>query len=186
MTLRISRHAGAYYHGTRERISAHRVLEGTIEPAFQDLIPGNHCWGCGPLNEHGLQIKSRWSGDEAVCIWTPQPYHAAGPVHVLNGGIIATILDCHCVCTAIAHYYRQEGRDMDTLPGIWCVTAALHVEYVRPTPITGPVELHARIAETNSRKTIVTCSLDAHGETRATARLVAVRVPPEWRDAPHQ
>ena len=51
-------------------------------PAFQDQIGGNHCWGCGPLNAHGLQIKSYWSEDddgEAVCIWRPQSYHAAGP-----------------------------------------------------------------------------------------------------------
>lgn len=153
------------------------------EPAFQDLIPGNHCWGCGPLNEHGLHIKSRWAGDEAVCIWRPSPEHAAGPKHILNGGIIATIIDCHCVCLAIAAHYRGEGRAIDSEPGIWCVTAALQISYLRPTPIAGSVELRARVKEAKSRKTIVTCSLYADQEERATAELVAVRVPPEWRDA---
>ncbi|HEX6509787.1 MAG TPA: PaaI family thioesterase [Chloroflexota bacterium] len=153
------------------------------EPALQDLIPGNHCWGCGPLNEHGLRIKSYWLGEGTTCTWQPSPYHMAGPTHVLNGGIIATIIDCHSVCTAIAGHYRAEGRTVDSEPGIWCVTAALEVSYRRPTPISGPVTLHARIEEVKGRKSIVTCSLVAGGEERATARLVAVRVPPEWRDA---
>ena len=34
--------------------------------AFQDLIPDNHCFGCGPKNENGLRIKSYWKGDEAI------------------------------------------------------------------------------------------------------------------------
>lgn len=30
--------------------------------AFQDQIPNNHCFGCGPENASGLQIKSHWVG----------------------------------------------------------------------------------------------------------------------------
>ena len=39
------------------------------EKAFQDYYPDqtNYCYGCGRLNEYGLQIKSYWDGDEAVC-----------------------------------------------------------------------------------------------------------------------
>lgn len=154
-----------------------------MEEAFQDLIPGNYCWGCGPLNEAGLRIKSRWDGEEAVCIWQPSPQHAAGPKHILNGGIIATIIDCHCICLAIAAHYRDEARPMDSEPGIWCVTASLQVTYLRPTPIARPVELRARVKETSGRKTVVTCVLRADGEDRATGELLAIRVPPEWRDA---
>lgn len=155
-----------------------------MEAAFQDQIPGNHCWGCGPLNEHGLHVKSYWEGEESVCRWQPLPWHMAGPEHVLNGGIIATIIDCHSVCTAIAGHYRAEGRPMTSEPLIWCVTAALDVSYKRPTPIDGEVLLRARIEEQRERKTIVTCSLLSGGEECARARLVAVRVPAEWREAP--
>jgi len=63
--------------------------------AFQELIQGNHCWGCGTLNPRGLQIKSYWSGEESVCKFQPQAHHMAGPPHVLNGGIIATVINCH-------------------------------------------------------------------------------------------
>ena len=63
-------------------------------PAFQDLYPDQwaHCYGCGRLNEHGLQIKSHWDGDETVCIYTPRPYHIAIPGYVY-GGLIASLID---------------------------------------------------------------------------------------------
>jgi acyl-coenzyme A thioesterase PaaI-like protein len=149
---------------------------------FQDNIPGNYCWGCGRINEHGLQIKSYWSGDEAVCTWRPKPYHAAGPRHILNGGIIATIIDCHCVCTAIAAAYRAEGREIGTEPLIWYVTQSLQVTYLRPTPIDQPLVLRARIKEINEKTTVLTCSLseNGRGEECAQGEVVAVRVPSAW------
>jgi acyl-coenzyme A thioesterase PaaI-like protein len=151
--------------------------------AFQDEIAEKHCWGCGILNEHGLHIRSYWSGDEAICTWQPGDHHMAGPRHVLNGGIIATIIDCHSICTAIAAAYRAEGRSMNTEPAIWCATASLQVTYLRPTPIHEPVVLRARVKETRKRRIIVTCSLFAKEEECARGEVVAVRVPPDWREA---
>ncbi len=78
--------------------------------ALQDAIPHNHCWGCGTLNPRGLRIKSYAEGDGTVCRFQPSPEHMAGPTHVVNGGIIAAVIDCHCVCTAIADAYRAAGR----------------------------------------------------------------------------
>src|SRR5690242_4201687 len=83
--------------------------------AFQDLMPFNHCWGCGADNPAGLQLKSTWSADEpgvAIATFRPRAEHMAGPRHVLNGGIIATLLDCHGVCTSVADAYRHEGRSI--------------------------------------------------------------------------
>ncbi len=151
-------------------------------PAFQEQLRGNHCWGCGTLNELGLQIKSYWSGEEAICAWDPKPYHSAGPKHVLNGGIIATVIDCHCVCTAIAAAYRAEGRKIGMEPSIWYATGSLHVTYLRPTPTNNPVLLRARIEEMKERKTILSCSLFANGEECVRGDVVAVRVPPAWRE----
>src|SRR5262249_20212154 len=86
--------------------------------AFQDLIPENFCYGCGPGNPVGLRIRSLWAGNEALCVFQPAPYHSAGPCHILNGGIIATLIDCHAVCTAIAHAYRAESRAIGSVPAI--------------------------------------------------------------------
>ena len=70
--------------------------------AFQDEMVGNYCWGCGADNPAGLHLKSYWDGEVAVAQWTPAHEYSAGPRHILNGGIIATLLDCHGVCTAVA------------------------------------------------------------------------------------
>jgi acyl-coenzyme A thioesterase PaaI-like protein len=110
-------------------------------------------------------------------------YHLAGPTHVLNGGIIATIIDCHSICTAIAASHRAEGRAMNTEPSIWYVTASLQVTYLKPTPINEPVVLRARVKEMKGKKTIITCLLFAEGEECARGEVVAVRVPPAWRHA---
>jgi len=53
--------------------------------AIQDQIGDNLCYGCGPANPDGLQIKSYYSGSVATCTFRPRPEHAAGPPHFLNG-----------------------------------------------------------------------------------------------------
>lgn len=152
--------------------------------AIQDqLAVENHCYGCGPHNPDGLQIKSYWDGDETICTFTPRAAHTAGPRHVLNGGVIATIIDCHCICTAIAAVQRAENRPFHSEPHIWCVTASLHIDYLKPTPIEGPVILRARIAGIEGKKIAVTCTLLADGVERARANVLAVRVASSWRGA---
>ncbi|RIH85030.1 PaaI family thioesterase [Calidithermus roseus] len=152
--------------------------------AFQDAMGGNHCWGCGKDNPKGLQIKSYWEGEEAVCTFHPRPEHMAGPTHILNGGIIATVLDCHTVCTAMAALYRAEGREIGEEPIIWCATARLDVTYLRPAPIDRPVHLRARVEEIAGRKVRLSCTLYSEGLECARAEVLAVRVPEEWRTAP--
>ena len=151
--------------------------------AFQDLIPDNLCFGCGPENLHGLRIKSFWNGDAAVCTYHPEQYHMAGPPQYLNGGIIATLIDCHCICTAIAHLYKTEGRTIGSEPNIWCATGKLEVRYLCPTPIDRPVNLRARIAEVSPRKVVLQCTLSSGGQPTAEAEVVAVRVSDAWRQA---
>lgn len=154
------------------------------DQAFQDAFSENHCWGCGTLNPHGLQIKSYWSGDEAICTWQPQPYYTSGPQHILNGGIIAVLMDCHCVCTAVADAYRAEGRAMTSKPPLFYVTASLQVTYLHPTPIAEPVVVRAQITHRAERKTLLACSLFSGGEECARGEVVAVRVPAARYTAP--
>lgn len=145
--------------------------------AIQDLIADNHCVGCGPDNPHGLRIKSYWVGDlETACSFQPRPYMAAGPESILNGGIIATLLDCHAVCTAISYAARLAGAP--TADGIMFVTASLNVRYRRPAPIDRPVELRARIAGVAARRTVLECTLTSDGTVCAEATVVAVRRAP--------
>jgi acyl-coenzyme A thioesterase PaaI-like protein len=152
---------------------------------FQEQIPDNFCYGCGPGNLVGLRIRSIWAGNEALCIFQPAPYHAAGPRHLLNGGIIATLIDCHAVCTAIAHAYRAERRAIGSVPAIWYATASLAVHYLRPTPIDRLVTVRARVVETRLRRTTLACALSADDVECVRADVVAVRVPATWREEPH-
>ena len=71
-----------------------------------------HCFGCGALNAHGLQIKSRWEGDDMLCNWKPEPYHIGHPGYVY-GGTIASVIDCHSIWTALAHYCRETGHALE-------------------------------------------------------------------------
>jgi acyl-coenzyme A thioesterase PaaI-like protein len=108
----------------------------------------------------------------------------AGPTHVLNGGIIAALIDCHSVCTAIAAAYREEGRAIGTDPSYWYVTASLDITYLRPTAIADDVVLHADITRIEGKKTTVSCALSSREKVRAQAEVLAVRVPPAWLEAP--
>lgn len=148
------------------------------EKAFQDYYPDDfaRCYGCGRLNEHGLHVKSYWDGDESVCTFRPKPYHTAIPGYVY-GGLIASLIDCHCTGTASAAAYRAEGREMGSDPPRRFVTASLHVDYLRPTPIDAVLEVRARVKEIKGRKIVVTATLSAAGEICARGELVAVQVP---------
>ena len=147
-------------------------------PAFQDAYPDDlsHCYGCGRLNEHGLQLKSYWDGDETVAVFTPRPYHVALPGFVY-GGLIASLVDCHGTASAAAAACRAEGRELGSEPPVRFVTAALHVDYLRPTPLGGPLEIRGRIEEIKDRKVVVAETVSAGGQICARGRLVAVRMP---------
>ncbi len=148
------------------------------QKAFQDYYPDvlSHCYGCGRLNEHGLQIKSFWDGDESVCIFQPRPYYTAIPGFVY-GGLIASLIDCHSTGTAAAAAYRAEGRAMDSLPPFRFLTASLHIDYLRPTPIDGPLEVRASVKEIKGRKVVLSATLRAHGEICAQGEVVTVQMP---------
>ena len=145
--------------------------------AFQDYYPDDvsHCYGCGRLNDHGLQIKTFWMGDESVTRFQPRPCHIAIPGYVY-GGLIASLVDCHGTGTAAAALYRAEDRAMDTLPAIRCVTASLHVDYLRPTPLGTELEVRGRVKEINGRRVTVTCTLFADDVECARGEVVAVQV----------
>ncbi len=148
------------------------------ERAFQDYYPDNLscCYGCGRLNEYGLRIRSYWDGEEGVCVYLPKSYHIAVPGFVY-GGLIASLIDCHCTGMAAAASYKAERRDMDTDPPLRFMTASLHVDYLLPTPLGVPLDVRARVKEITGRKVVVAASLSADGKLRARGEVVAVRMP---------
>lgn len=143
--------------------------------AIQDQMPDQPCWGCGPGNRQGLHLKSYWSGVGTICTWRPEPHHVGWP-GVLNGGVLAALVDCHCVCTAVADSYPVEGRTPDTQPPIWFATGSLNISYLKPVPVDAPVQLNATITERTPRKTRIECVVMSSDEVCARAEVVAVRI----------
>ncbi|NLN59612.1 MAG: PaaI family thioesterase [Deltaproteobacteria bacterium] len=148
------------------------------DKAFQNYYEDAHsiCFGCGRLNDMGLKIKSYWDGDESVCRFTPHSYHTAMAGYVY-GGILASVIDCHGTGTAAAAAYRAAGRDMGTAPHLRFVTASLHVDYLKPTPIDTTLELRGKVRDIRGRRVVVDIVLRAKGETCVKGEVVAVRVP---------
>ncbi len=150
-------------------------MENTTPEYFQDFMPENVCFGCGIHNPDGLQIKSYWEGEEAVCKWeSKEKYH--GWPNLLNGGILATIIDCHCMGSAMAVAYKNEERGLDSFPEYRYATGTLNVRYLRPTPNDQAIELRAKVVEVKGRKTVFSCDVLVNGLKTAEADVVAIRV----------
>ncbi len=153
---------------------------------FQEAMLHNHCFGCGKDNGQGLHIRSRWDDEDpelAICEFEPLPHHSSYPVDVVNGGIIAAVIDCHSICTSIAHAYRRAGREIGEGQTILFATASLEVSYRKPTPISGPLRVVGRIAEAEGRRTRIESTVFDHaGVKTADGKVMAVQVPSAWAD----
>jgi acyl-coenzyme A thioesterase PaaI-like protein len=155
------------------------------EPAIQDFYPDDlsHCYGCGRLNPHGHQLKTRWDGDETVSRFTPRPEHTAIPGYVY-GGLIASLIDCHGTGTAAAAAYREAGRAPGTEPAYRFVTASIQVRYLKPTPMGVELEVRGRVVEIAGRKVVVSAKLLADGEVCATGEVIAIEMPEHMMPTP--
>ncbi len=152
------------------------------DQAFQDFYPEPlaHCYGCGRLNDKGLRIRTFWEGEESVTRFCPRPEHTAIPGFVY-GGLIASLMDCHGTATAAAAMHRAEGRPMDSPPAYRFVTASLQVDYLRPTPLEGELEIRGRVRGIKGRKVTVETTLLAQGEVTARGVVVAVQMPERFQ-----
>lgn len=144
------------------------------EKSLQEkYAPHNACFGCGPANEKGLHIRSLVDGDQVIATWHAQTHHEAFP-GMLNGGIIGSLLDCHCNWTAAWHLMNKTGKDHPPCT----VTADYAVKLLRPTPTDGPIQLVARVSESTDRKAVIDAELSAGGKVCATFRGTFVAVEP--------
>ena len=139
----------------------------------ETYAPDNACFGCGPANPKGLHIRSFANGDEVVAEWTPSTEYEAFP-GVLNGGIIGTLLDCHCNWAAT--WYLMNASEADKPP--CTVTADYAIKLLRPTPTDGTIKLAARVVEAREDRAVVEGELIAHDKVCATCRGTFVAVKP--------
>jgi acyl-coenzyme A thioesterase PaaI-like protein len=131
-------------------------MSGTDSTSLQDeLTPDGTCFGCGPANEDGLQLKShRQNNDTVVATFTPDPKHQAAP-GVLCGGIVGTLLDCHGVAAAAVALDAPHGEVL--------VTKEYTVRFRGITPIS-PLTLTAEAVEHDHRTATVHATLEHDGQ----------------------
>lgn len=146
---------------------------------IQDTYPEDacHCYGCGTLNEHGFQIKTRLDGETTITGFQPGPQHIAF-TGVTYGGLIASIIDCHSSGSAAIFAMRRDGIAIGSEPSPRYVTAHLEVDYLAPTPLA-QMRVVGRLVEMTDRKVIVESDLLVGGDLTARGSAVLVRVKDE-------
>lgn len=146
----------------------------SLQDRFLADVP---CFGCGPANEKGLRLKSFPADDGSVrAEFQPWPEHDNG-LGFLNGGIIATLLDCHSAAAVVLSAVERGLAPAGTLP---YVTAGIDVRYRRPSPLHEPASLLARVVSADEDEVIVDAELWWQDKLRATARSSWKR----WRPRP--
>ncbi|TAF64274.1 MAG: PaaI family thioesterase [Cytophagales bacterium] len=143
---------------------------------IQDYMEGNICFGCGKDNAEGLQIKSFWEDNFCLCHWNGHQPRYQGWKGLMNGGILATLIDCHTMGTAMSYAYRQEGRTYDSEPTYMYATGTMSIKYLKPTPIDKIITLKAEVLEANEKKTTIVCEAWVEGIKTAEAQVIAIRV----------
>lgn len=148
-------------------------------PAVQDFYPDDfaQCFCCGRLNPNSHGLKSFVEGDEVVAHFLPLPHQISVPGFVY-GGLIASLVDCHAMATAAAAAEHAAGRRIGDGPTPRYVTASLHVDYLKPTPLGVELEIRGRVTERSERKGIVAVTVSAAGVITVRGNVIAVRIPP--------
>ena len=116
-----------------------------MEQSLQDqYYPNGTCFGCGPSNGDGLQIKS-YSTDQGVMgTWTASEKYDNG-FGFVNGGIISTLLDCHSAACVMKETVKRHGD--------FCIDNFEHFDDKHPVYLTNqinvtfrrPILLHSEI-----------------------------------------
>ena len=137
----------------------------------EKYAPENVCFGCGPANPDGLHIRSFPKDGEIVADWKPEKKYEAFS-GVLNGGIIGTLLDCHCNWTAAYQLMKRGGEHRPPCT----VTAEYSIKLLRPTPTNDSVFLSAKVVDITGDRATIDGTLSAGGKVCATCRGVFVAV----------
>ena len=101
-----------------------------------------------------------------IAEFTPLPQHDNG-FGFLNGGIIATVLDCHGAAVVMSEAADRDWRAAEGAP-LPFITAGFDVRFVRPTPLGPPLRLVARPISIDENEIVVGSELELDGKTRAT------------------
>ena len=121
-----------------------------MEPSLQDrYYSAGTCFGCGPSNRHGLQIKSYSADNGVAATWAASDKYDNG-FGFVNGGIISTLLDCHSAACLMKETVERYGdfciddfEHFDDRHPVY-LTNQITVTFRRPVLLYRPVELFSQ------------------------------------------
>lgn len=152
----------------------------SADEPVQAAWPDNTCYGCGQANPEGFQLESYLAPDRDALVATfdPEPTHAAGYPEFAYGGLLASLVDCHSLWTALTFRYEAEGRTLLSDPLHMYVTGELTTKYLAPTPLDEPIALEAWVDGDVGEKIQVVCEVRSEGgDPTVRAEQTAVEVP---------
>lgn len=177
-----------------ESLDFRRPADADDETPVQHAWPDLDCYGCGPANPDGFGLESYRVGDTLVAVLDPEQTHTSGGPNAMYGGLLAGLVDCQSIWTAMVAAAEHEERPVETVAANPCVTGDLHLRYRAPTPLDRPVRFVSRVdGEVGDRTDVVTAVFGVEGSDgpsgssgsveppapTVTAEVVAFRVPPE-------
>jgi acyl-coenzyme A thioesterase PaaI-like protein len=98
------------------------------------------------------------------------------PLGMYTGGLISSLIDCHCSGTAAAAKLRHDGFELGEKPISRFVTASLKVDFLKPTPMGIELEMRAKVLEIKNRKAILSATVTASGIITAKGEAIMVQL----------
>ncbi len=144
-------------------------------PYFQDHMHENVCFGCGVSNPQGLQIKSAWEEEISVCHYQPREQYHGFP-GLLCGGVLATLIDCHAMCTSLAILCREADQPLEDISSFGAITGGLSIRYLAPTPTSGALKLTAELESRERRKMQLLCTSTVGSVLTASAEVTIIEM----------
>lgn len=132
--------------------------------------PHGTCFGCGRINQFGLQMKFHSDGNK-VFSKLQIPSHLSGWVEVAHGGVVSTVLDETMAWTAIWILKK------------FILTKTMTVDFLKKTPTEDFIYSEGEITEVSEREAKVSAHL-YNSEFRLCARstsVMAVFTPEEMK-----
>jgi uncharacterized protein (TIGR00369 family) len=124
----------------------------------------NHCFGCGQANAAGLRLEFFIAGDGSVVGLPTVSDTFEGPVGLVHGGVIATLLD-----EAMSKAVRARG--------LTAMTRQMEIDYLRPVPSATPIRIEGHVVRSEGRKHWTEARIqNAHGVVLAAGKGLFVEV----------
>lgn len=106
-----------------------------------------NCFGCGPENEHGLQMRFETNGNQ-IRSQVTIPHHLRGWSNIAHGGVLSTIAD-EIMAWAAIHLLKR-----------FILTKKMEITFLKPVTIGSRLEAVGYVKERpNSKNAVMACRI---------------------------